>query len=250
MIFNRFGFGIPIQSDILNKNETKRKATEWLVKHFDDSFKQASPLDIEDCQNYYWCSWNNIDLSIELASNRLELYTPCSCFVDTNAYYRNISYSDCYRDIININRIEQKCKKYLDESSRKRCLILGCGTGESILAFESLGIETLGIECDINAFRNANKLALPNMIFGDLLVDTQKFDNNSFDIVFTDRLSLIHKKDIEFFLTDIKRICRGLFFQTNIIFEGSYKKRKQSFIDKQYENSKMIKKSKDYTLCM
>ena len=250
MIYNRFGFGIRIQSDILNKSEAKKKATDWLVKNFDESFKQASPLDITDCQNYYWGSWNNIDLSIELASNRLELNTPSSCFVDTNAYYRDMPYVEVYRDLLDINRIEQKCKKYLNDETKKKCLILGCGTGESILAFESIGIETIGIECDVNAFKNANKLALPNMMFGDILVDTQKFENKTFDIVYTDRISLIHKGDVECFLSDIKRICRGLFFQTNIIFEGSYKKRKQSWFDKQYINAKMLKKRKDYTLCI
>lgn len=248
MIFNRFGFGIKIQNDVLNKKEAKAKATNWLVKHFDDSFREASPLDIDDCQNYYWGSWNNIDLSIELASTRLELSTPCECFVNSNAYFKNCTYRDCYRDFLDVARIEQKCKKYLD-GHRKKCLILGCGTGESILALESVGIETIGIECDVGAFKNANKLALPNMIFGDILVDTQKFDSNSFDVVYTDRLSLIHKNDIESFLLDIKRICRGLFFQSYVSFDDSYKKLKQSWFDKQYEKVKMIKKSKDFTLC-
>lgn len=249
MIFNRFGFGIPLQNDILNKKEIKEKATRWLVKNFNDSFKEASPLDIKDCQNYYWCSWNNIDLSIELASIRLELSTPIECSVNSNCYYHSIPYSEAYRDILNIERIEQKCKKYLDEGNKKKCLILGCGTGESILALESIGIETVGMECEIESFKNANKLAIPNMIFGDILVDTQKFDNDSFDIVYTDRLSLIHKNDIEYFLSEIKRICRGLFFQSYITFDDSYKKLKQSWFDKQYEKVKMIKKSKDFTLC-
>ena len=245
MLYNRFGFGIPIQNDILNKKEIKEKATKWLVKNFDESFKQASPLDITDCQNYYWCSWNNLDLSVELACSRIELCTPTTCFVDSSSYYKDLPYAECYRDILNLDRIERKCTKYLDEG-KKKCLILGCGTGESILAFESIGIETVGMECDVNSFRNANKLALPNMIFGDILVDTQKFDNNSFDIVYTDRLSLIHKNDIEYFLSDVKRICRGLFFHPYILFEGSYKKRKQSWLDKQFLEAKLTRKSKDF----
>ena len=248
MIFNRFGFGIPLQGDVLNKNETKNKAINWLIKHFDDSFKQASPLDLEDSQNYYWGSWNNIDLSIELASNRLEFGTPCTCSVDSNCYYDELSYCESYRTFLDIERIERKCKKYLGDR-KKKCLVLGCGTGESILLFESFGIETLGMECDINSFKNANKLAIPNMIFGDILVDTQKFENNSFDIVYTDRLSLIHKNDILSFLTDVKRICRGLFFQSYITFDNSYKKLKQSWFDKQYAKAGMIRKSKDFSLC-
>lgn len=120
MIFNRFGFGIQLQNDVLNKKEVKDKATKWLVKNFNESFKEASPLDIKDCQNYYWCSWNNIDLSIELASIRLELSTPVECYVNSNYYYHELPYSEVYRDIINIERIEQKCKKYLDEENKKK----------------------------------------------------------------------------------------------------------------------------------
>jgi hypothetical protein len=87
------------------------------------------------------------------------------------------------------------------------------------------------------------------MVFGDFLVDTKKYKSKYFDLVYTDRSSLIHKYDIPAFLIEINRICRGLFIQDLVAFDNSFNKRKDSWWKEQYDEAGMIYKNINVSLC-
>ena len=246
--FTKYGFGVSFDGDVIDKKEIKTKVTKWLIANFNDSFKSASLCDIPNTKDFYWVSWKeNLDESLDRICARSEMCTT-SCYVDSSRYLNNASYSSSFHSFFNPHFIYNKCKKYIGIENKK-AIILGCGTGEGILSLESYGIETIGMDNCLNSFSNANKLAYSNMVFGDFLVDTKKYNSKYFDLVYTDRSSLIHKYDIQAFLMEVRRICKGLFIQDFVSFDNSFKKRKDSWWKDMYEEVGMTYKSMNLLLC-
>jgi hypothetical protein len=253
--FNRFGFGIPIEGDILDIQKTKEEVIAWIADNLDPSFEDASPLDLpKDYLNYYWGKWNCINESIEIAKYRREMYTPPDVIrrdiYEYDGEEELLEYKNSYFLTFPINQIIEKTKSILGNLVNKKCLILGCGTGESILHLEAYGIDTYGIENDVYAFKNVNKLAASKVIFGDVLCDTQRYPSDCFDIVYTSRMSWICKKDVPTVLEDITRICKGVFFQNPIMDGNSYKKRSKKWWIEQFKQCNMgTNNSRRYAIC-
>lgn len=243
--FNKYAFGVPLSQEFAySENKTKELVEKYLVENFDDSFTQATYADLpDDFEEYCWIPWSeyNSDSFYKIQSRR-DLYTP---FMNTSRdieFYDGedelLSYRKTYFKSFPIKYILKNCKKHLGGFVDKKCLILGCGTGESVLMLESYGIKTLGIESAKYAFENCNSLARPSVKFCDVLAELFTIEDKKYDFVFTTLLNWIDRKDVPAVLQEINRIST-MFIAQYLSDGNSYKIKSKSWWQKQITKAGM-----------
>lgn len=244
-IFNKYGVGIPISDDyLLVKSSLKLEINKWLVDNFSDDFKFSSLQDLpKNYYDYYWIKWGeDIDESLYRAECRKDLHTNPDCIVkDLEEYYSEKdkleSYAKSYLDVFPYKYIINTTKECLGDFYNKKILVLGCGTGECISLLQGFGFDAYGIELNVKAFNQCN-LAFPKMMFGDFLVDTLKIPNKFYDVVFTNMLSFVSRKDVLSLLIEINRIGK-LFIQHYWIDGTSYHSKSKDWWHKKFNESGM-----------
>ncbi len=244
LLFNKYGVGVPLSdSFIFSKLKIKEQANKWLIDNFNDSFKLVTIDDLPDnYYDYYWIKWNDLDSGIDRAEYRRELHTPMRYSIkdvlEYDGYEELLPYGKSYFITFPIEYIKRMCTKYLGGFVDKKILVLGCGTGECLLMLEAYGMHATGMELNKYAFKYANPLSISRMIFGDFLVDTNQIQDKSYDVVFSNMLSWVTKNDILPLLIEINRIGY-LFIQDHLLDGNSYKIRRKSWWQKQFNSSGM-----------
>lgn len=244
--FNKYAFGVPLSQDFIFKEDSvKQLVDKYLIDNFDMSFEKASYSDLpDDFEDYCWIPWSEYNKdSLYKIQCRRDLYTPFTLTSRDIEFYDGedelLSYRKTYFNYFPIKYILKMCKKHLGGFVDKKCLILGCGTGESVLMLESYGINTLGLESSRYAFDNCAKLAKPSIKFCDFLAELFIIESKKYDFVFTNLLNWIDRKDIPTILSEINRV--STMFMTQYISDGnSYKTKSKSWWQKQITKSGMI----------
>jgi ubiquinone/menaquinone biosynthesis C-methylase UbiE len=103
------------------------------------------------------------------------------------------------------------CEYFLNNGliSSKNVLDVGCGTGAMLNMFADIlpGTEFIGIDNSKEILESANKTIKPNINFFRGEGFCLPFKNSSFDFVYT-RLVLMHNKNPENIIHEMKRVCR------------------------------------------
>lgn len=243
--FNKYAFGVPLtQEYAYTESKVRKRVEEYLVSKFDDSFKSANYLDLpEDFEDYCWIPWSEYtNDSYYKIQCRRDLYTPFTLTSrDIEFYYGEeelVSYRKSYFKFFPIKYILKTCKKHLGGFVDKKCLVLGCGTGECLLMLEAYGIKATGLESAKYAFEHCNELAKPSVKFCDCLSEIFSIEDKSYDFVFTNLLNWIDRKDVLPVLTEINRI--STMFITQYITDGnSYATKSKAWWQKQITKAGM-----------
>lgn len=107
----------------------------------------------------------------------------------------------------NMTDIEEKVLfSFLSESSGKKLLDIGCGTGEITLELKNKGFDVAGIDFSEVAVKKAREKGL-NIMLSDLDKDGIKFSDNSFDIVWAGDI-IEHVFDPMFLFKEIARVLK------------------------------------------
>lgn len=206
----RFGFGIGIQGDFLNASALKSELTKGLGSAYAESgLSSYSDLAGTPWEGLYWGTWDDIDGSVARAVARSEMVSRTEA-ISPDSYLYGKPYSQCYASALDLGTFY---KAMAHRGVRGgRVLVLGCGTGESLLDLELHGFEAYGIENNPESLAKANRYAASGIEWGDYLVDSQRYDKDSFDIVITDRISAVSRMDLHCFFNDIIYICSGYLY--------------------------------------
>lgn len=243
--FNRYGFGVPLSSEyIFNKVKVKESVDSYLAENFDDTFKNPSIEELpENYLDYVWIPWLEYDEhSLNKVQFRRDLYTPYTLTSKDIEEYDGdeelLPYRQSYFKSFPIKYILKMVKKHIGNFVDKKCLVLGCGTGECLLMLEAYGIHAVGIESSRYGILNVNPLAKQNVKFGDFLADVYSIPDKQYDFVFTNLLSWVDKRDINPLLVEINRI--SWMFITQHFYDGnSYKTRSKNWWQKQFTKAGM-----------
>lgn len=243
--FNRYAFGVPLSQEyIYSEQKVKKEVDAYLVDNFNDSFKQSSYLDLpEDYENYCWVPWSEYDKdAFYKIQFRRDLYTPFSLTSRDIEFYDGedelLPYRKVYFQSFPIKYILKMCKKHFGGFVDKKCLVLGCGTGECLLMLEAYGIHATGFESAKYAYENCNPLARPSVRFGDFLSDICLVEDKKYDFVFTNLLNWIDRKDIVTVLSEVNRI--STMFIAQYLYDGnSYKTKSKQWWQKQLTKAGM-----------
>lgn len=245
LLFNKYGFGVPISNEYeYSSAKIKETVDKYLMENFDESFKTASIQELpENYLEYCWTPWLEYnEKSFDRIQFRRDLYTPYTLTSrDIEEYDGDeelLPYNQVYFRSFPIKYIMKMCKKHLNGFFNKKCLVLGCGTGECLLMLESYGIHSIGIESAKYAIENVNPLASRVVKFGDPIADIYNIPDKSFDLVFTNLLNWVDRRDIVPVLTEINRISRICILQHS--YDGnSYKLKSKKWWQKQFNKAGM-----------
>lgn len=211
----RFGFGIGVDGDFVDVSAVVSRINELGVP--DDGLESYADLSDTPWRGLYWGSWDSVEESVRAAAYRAELATPLEP-IDVDLYYSGKSYRETYGYTLQLPKFYDIVRA--GGGSRPRVLVLGCGTGESLLDLEVHGFDAYGMEYGPEPFRKAGSLALSRMEPGDFMVDLARYGKDSFDYVITDRISLVHDFDLDPLAQDIRYICRGAFYAPYVKLPG------------------------------
>lgn len=246
LCFNKYAFGVPLSQEyVFVKSKVKSAVEDFLVKNFDvGSFQNSTYLELpDDYQDYCWIPWAEYsDESFDKIQFRRDLYTPFSLTS------RDIEFYDGYEDLLSyrksyfitfpIKYILKMCKKHFGNFMDKKCLVLGCGTGECLLMLEAYGIHADGLESAKYACENVNPMAVSRVKFCDFLSEIYSIESKKYDFVFTNILNWIDRRDISTILTEVNRI--STMFITQYLSDGnSYKSKSKQWWQKQFTKAGM-----------
>jgi SAM-dependent methyltransferase len=116
----------------------------------------------------------------------------------------NLIYAKGKKNMIDIE--EKVLFSFLPESSGKKLLDIGCGTGEITLELKNKGFIVTGIDFSGVAVKKARKKGL-DIILSNLDKDGIKFPDNSLDIVWAGDI-IEHVFDPMFLLKEIARVLK------------------------------------------
>ena len=245
IVCNRYGFGVPLSSEFdFSKRKAKEQIESFLSENFNDSFKNPSIIELpENYLEYCWIPWLDYnEHSLDKVQFRRDLYTPYTLtskdIEEYDGYEELLPYRKSYFLSFPIKYILKMLKKHLGGFVDKKCLVLGCGTGECLLMLEAYGIHAVGVESSRYGILNVNSLAQSRVIFGDPLAELYSAKDKQYDFVFTNLFSWVDKRDINPILIEINRISWMLISQH--MYDGnSYKSRSKAWWIKQFQKAGM-----------
>lgn len=245
LVCNRYGFGVPLTPNfIFNKDNIKNRIDKYLSENFNDSFKNPTIADLpENYLDYCWIPWLEYnEQSLDKVQFRRDLYTPYTLTSRDIEEYDGIDFLLPYRKSyflsFPIKYILKMLKKHLGSFIDKKCLVLGCGTGECLLMLEAYGIHAVGIESSRYGILNVNPMAQQRVKFGDFLAEVYSIQDKQYDFVFTNLLSWVDKRDINPLLIEINRIS-WMFITQHLSDGNSYKTRSKKWWQKQFTKAGM-----------
>lgn len=174
--------GIYTPTEIINKGKMlKPQLGEFVPKAF--------PLPEEGLSQFVWTRWDRFghksaqEMSVRSRLLSLTNYSHTDYYSDYSGLKK--PYADAYDMYIPLKHRMFALSRITKRATHhgRRLLDLGCAGGLHLLGLANHGIIPFGLEINPWFFRDIHPLLKDNVMFGDAMMDTYLFSDDSFDII-------------------------------------------------------------------
>jgi SAM-dependent methyltransferase len=169
------------------------------------------PESVFGLNQYVWCRWDRLSekaASAIVARCRLRSIMPCDS-EDVSAYagLKN-NYLDSWQKYITVNDRLKTLHRVFKIRNFERCrlLDLGCAGARHFFELAMHGFDPYGIECNPYHFDSLHPWLENRVFFGDALMDTYWFGNDSFDLVTCSAHGHIRFDELPSLFSEVSRV--------------------------------------------